>query len=392
MATMKILVAPNALKGSCTAATAAQALARGLRRVDPTAEIVELPVADGGDGLLEVALRTLGAERRTRTVTGPRFAPVEAAWAWQPERRTAILEMALASGLALLTEGERDATATTTLGTGELLRAALDLGAETLRIGLGGSATCDGGLGMATALGYRFLDAAGKEVPPVGGRLGDLCRIDATGADPRLGAVRVEALCDVTNPLTGPRGAAAVYGPQKGASPEQVRALDAGLEKLATILARDLGQPLRDLPGAGAAGGLGAGLVAFCGARLRPGAEAMLDLVEFDAHLAGADLVLTAEGRLDAQTRQGKAPGAVGRRAQRRGVPCIALAGDLGEDLESLQDSGIVAAVSLCPGPRPLAEAQARAEEWLADTAERTLRIFLAGGGRRPAPDPGAGA
>jgi glycerate kinase len=375
---MKILLAPNALKGSCSAAAAARAMADGALRAAPDAQVVLVPVADGGDGLMEVVTEALGAERVRVEVTGPRFEPVQAALAWLPERHTAVIEMALASGLALVPEAQRDAAAATTLGTGELMLAALGLGAETLLVGIGGSATNDGGVGMAAALGYRFLDAAGAPVSPTGGNLGDIERIDASGVDPRLAGAELEVICDVDNPLTGPRGAARVFGPQKGAQPEQVERLDAGLAHLADLIERDLGRRVRDLPGAGAAGGLGAGLVAFCNARLRPGAELVLDLVELDRHLAGADLVFTAEGRIDGQTRFGKAPGAVGAHARRAGVPCVAIAGGVGEDIGPLHTEGIDAVVSLCPGPITLAEAQANAEALLADAAEQVVRIFLA--------------
>ncbi len=380
---MKIIIAPNTLKGSCSAAAAAQAMARGLRRAAPEAELVEIPVADGGDGLLNLAIQALGAERIALTVTGPRFNPVAAALAWLPNRGLALIEMALASGLTLLPEEERDPSLTTSLGTGELMRAALDLGAETLVVGIGGSATNDGGIGMASALGLRFLDADGLPVTPNGAGLPALVRIDGSGLDARLAQVRILAACDVNNPLTGPQGASAIYGPQKGASPVQVARLDAGLALLADLVEAPgrLGQGrLRDQPGAGAAGGLGFGLRAFCGARLRPGAELVLDLLDFDARLAGADLVLTAEGWLDGQTLSGKAPAQVAARARRLGIPCIAIAGGLGADLERLSAAGFSAAVSFCPAPLALAEAMARAEELLADAAEQVLRIFLAGG------------
>jgi glycerate kinase len=384
---MKIIIAPNALKGSCDAHTAARAMARGLRRVAPQAELVEIPVADGGDGLLELAIQALGAERIPVRVTGPRLAPVTAALGWLPRRRLALIEMALASGLALLTEEERDPGLTTSLGTGELMRAALDLGAETLVVGIGGSATNDGGIGMASALGWRFLDSDSQPLTPNGAGLTALARIDGSGRDPRLAQVRILAVCDVNNPLTGPQGASAIYGPQKGATPAQVRALDAGLAHLADRVEAS-GQALRDTrrdqAGAGAAGGLGFGLQAFCGARLRPGAELVLDILDFDARLAGADLVLTAEGRLDGQTLSGKAPAQVAARARRQGIPCIALAGALEADPQRLAEVGISAAVSLCSGPLALGEAMARAEELLADTAEQALRIFMAGRAVRP--------
>jgi glycerate kinase len=383
---MKILVAPNALKGSCTAIAAAQAMASGVRRVDPAATVVQAPVADGGDGLSDVIIYCLGGERVAARVTGPRFDSVVAEFAWLARRTTAVVEMALASGLALLPEQHLDATATTTLGTGELMRAALDLGARTLVVGIGGSATNDGGIGMATALGYRFLDAGGHPVIPAGGYLKDIDRIDVSTVDARLADTRVEAICDVDNPLIGPLGAARVYGPQKGATGEQVARLDAGLAHLADLIERDLGCDVRTLAGAGAAGGLGAGLHAFCNADLRPGAEVVLGLVELDRHLVGADLVLTAEGRLDGQTRFGKAPGVVAAHAGRFDVPCIGIGGALGADVNLLRDVGFDAAVSLCPGPMSLDDAQAKTRELLADAAEQVLRIFLAGR-RKPVVD-----
>ncbi|MCG6942984.1 MAG: glycerate kinase [Thiohalocapsa sp.] len=375
----KIILAPNALKDSCTAATAAAAMARGIARALPDAELVQLPVADGGDGLAEVLTEVLDGEHRTFTVTGPRFTPVDAALVWSPAHRTAVVEMALASGLALLAEHQRDATATTTLGTGELMRAALDLGAKHIIVGLGGSATNDGGVGMAQALGWRFLDAAGQRVEPMGSRLADIARIDATDKDPRLAQTRIEAVCDVDNPLTGSRGAARVYGPQKGASQAQVDALDAGLAHLAGLIERDLGLRISDLPGAGAAGGIGAGLAAFAGATLRPGAELVLDLLELDHHLAGADLVLTAEGRIDHQTAHGKAPAAVAARAKAYGIPCIAIAGGIGDDIAALHAIGIDAVFSLCHGPMSLDAALANAQPLLADAAEQAVRAFFAG-------------
>jgi glycerate 2-kinase len=380
---MKIVVAPNALKGSCTASAAAAALATGVARALPDAELVQVPVADGGDGLVDVISQALRGESRPYRVTGPGFAPVDAELTWIAAQRTAVLEMALASGLALLAEADRDPAATTTLGTGELMRHALALGAEKLVVGIGGSATNDGGIGMAAALGYRFLDRAGEPIVPVGGNLSLIDRIDFAGVDARLAAVRVEAICDVDNPLTGPAGASAIYAPQKGATPEQVALLDVGLAHLAEVIQRDLDVDCRDIPGAGAAGGLGAGLMAFCGAELRPGAEVVLELVELDRHLTGADLVLTAEGRIDGQTRFGKAPGAVAAHAARLGVPCIAIAGSIGEDAAALHDAGILAIFSLCPGPITLTQAQNDVHELLARAAEQAVRAFCAGSARQ---------
>ncbi len=376
---IRVVVAPNALKGSCRASDAAAAIAAGVTRACRDARILQVPVADGGDGLADVLTHALGAERMPVRVRGPRFDPVDADIVWVAAQGTAVVEMALASGLALLTPQRRDATATTTLGTGELMRHALGLGARKLVVGIGGSATNDGGVGMATALGYRFLDAAGGPVPPVGGRLGSIDRIDASAVDPRLAEIQVEAICDVANPLTGAHGAARVFGPQKGATPEQVARLDAGLAHLANLIRRDLRVEVNDVPGAGAAGGLGAGLLAFAHAALRPGAEVVLELVGLDHALAAADLVLTAEGRIDPQTRFGKAPGAVAAHASRFGVPCIAIAGGVGDEIAALHDAGMTAVFSLCRAPMTLEQAQTDVQVLLAAAAEQVVRAFLAG-------------
>jgi glycerate kinase len=386
---MRVVLAPNALKGSCSAAAAADAMAEGVRSVDPGIEVVRVPVADGGDGLLAVAAEVIGAELRDVRVTGPRFDPVTAVMGWEPRTRSAIVEMALASGLALLDGVALDPEATTTVGTGELMLAALDLGAERIIVGIGGSATNDGGIGMASALGWRFLDTIGASVPPTGGGLSSIRRLDGTDVEPRLSTVRIDVVCDVDNPLTGHTGAARVFAPQKGATIDQVDRLDRGLQQLADVVARDLAQgcaglpppppTLSALPGAGAAGGLGFGLVAFCGARLRPGAEVVLDLIGFDGLLEGADLVLTSEGRIDAQTAAGKAPAAVAARAHRLGIPCIAIAGELGEGHQLLHQAGVEAVFSLCPGPIGLAQAQAQTPTLLSGCAGQVFRAFVAG-------------
>ncbi len=378
---MKVVLAPNALKGCLTAARAADAMARGVVRACPTAEIALAPVADGGDGLAEVLADALRGETRTATVTGPHGDPTQASFRHVPTRQLAVIEMAAASGLALLPRDRLDPTLTTTLGVGELIAAALDLGASHLIVGIGGSATNEGGVGMATALGARFLDVDGAPVKPVGGALAAIRRIDPSGLDPRLAGVRVEAICDVDNPLLGERGAAWVYGPQKGATPAQVRELDDGLANLAAVIERDLGLDVRGLPGAGAAGGLGAGLRAFLGAELRRGVDVVLDLVGLNDHLCGADLVLTAEGRIDAQTAFGKAPAGVAERARARGVPCIAIAGGIGDGLESLHALGVSAVFSLCPGPVSLKQALAAGDDYLAAVTEQVVRAFLAGRG-----------
>ena len=375
---MKIVVAPNAFKGCLTANEAARAMATGIRRAFPDVEIVPVPVADGGDGLVDVSIEALGGTLRHVAVTGPLFVPLEAPFCYVERSGFVAVEMALASGLALVPPDQRDPTRTTTLGTGELIAAALDLGVSRIGVGIGGSATTDGGIGMATALGVRFLDATGSEVPPVGSDLGRIRRIDVSNLDPRVRDVRIEAVCDVDNPLCGPNGAAHVYGPQKGASPDQVRLLDEGLANLADVIESDLGIKVRDLPGAGAAGGLGAGLHAFLGAELKRGVDLVLDLVGLDAKLTGADLVLTGEGQIDFQTAFGKAPAGVGAAAKRQGIPCAAIAGSVGGGVTDLVKVGIVAVFSLCSRPMTLDDAMSDAAILLDTTAEQVVRLFIA--------------
>ena len=376
---MKIVAAPNAFKGSLTATEAAAAMAAGIRNVLPAAEIAQVPVADGGDGLVDVAVEALDGERRTLTVTGPRNEPVAAEYCYVPARSLVTVEMALASGLALLPDDQRDPTLTTTYGTGELIRAGLDLGVTHIDVGIGGSATNDGGIGMAQALGARFLDQGGRELPGIGASLNAIAAIDLTGLDPRIETTRFEAVCDVDNPLCGPQGAATVYGPQKGASPEQVEELDRGLRNLAAVIKKQMEREVADMPGAGAAGGLGAGLHAFLGAELRRGIDLIFELVGLEEKLAGADLVLTGEGQIDFQTVFGKAPGGVGAAAKAHGVPCLAIAGSVGADLGDLHATGIDAVFSLCTGPITLEAAMRDAGENLARVTQQAIQCFLAG-------------
>ena len=376
---MRIVIAPNAFKGSLTSRQAALAMAQGVRRVLPEAAIVAVPVADGGDGLLAIALETLGGTARTVTVTGPNSEPVEAAFCHVPETRFAAIEMALASGLALVADDHRNPMTATTRGTGQLIAAAIELGVAHIAVGIGGSATNDGGIGMAAALGVRFLDDAGHDVTPIAINLGRIRHVDLSQRLPGVAHVRFEAVCDVDNPLCGERGASTVYGPQKGASPEQVATLDAGLANLAAVIKRDLGVDVIDLPGAGAAGGLGAGLCAFLGADLRRGVDVILELVQLPQKLAGAQLVLTGEGRIDAQTAFGKAPAGVAAAARARSIPCIAIAGSVGDGLGALHAIGIDAVFSLCPGPLSLSEAMADGARHLAAATEQAVRGFLAG-------------
>lgn len=382
---MKLVIAPNALKGSLTATAAARAMAEGARRALAGAGdvgIVAVPVSDGGDGLVEVLDQALGGVRRKALVAGPLGRRVEAEWLFVPEHALAVVETAAASGLALLPPRERAPLMASTLGTGELILAALRAEPERILVGLGGSATSDGGTGAARALGVRFLDSGGAEVAPSGGSLHRICRIDMAGRDPALaaGGVRVEALCDVGNPLLGETGAARVYAPQKGASRGDVEALESGMADLADVIERDLGMDVRELPGAGAAGGLGAGLVAFAGATLRRGVDVVFELVGLEAEVSAADLVLTAEGALDCQTAFGKAPAEVARLARRFGVPCIALAGSVPADAEALRALGIVRARAFREEGMSLEDSMRDAARLLSAATESAVREFLSGG------------
>jgi glycerate kinase len=345
---MKLLVAPNAFKGTLTAAQAASAIARGVHEVFPDAEVVEIPVADGGDGTVEALVTARHGEYRTVRVEGPLGEPVEARYGLIEPGRTAVVELATSSGLALIDTSRRDPRRASTYGFGQLLEAARSQGVGEIIAGIGGSATNDGGAGMARALGYRLRDSAGGDLPPGGAALARLDRIDASGFDSAGWAgVRVRVASDVTNPLTGPEGASAIYGPQKGADPQAVRELDAALARLAQVIERDLGKQVAHLAGAGAAGGTGAGLVAFLGASLEPGAPLVVGATGFDERLPGSDVVFTGEGRADEQTAYGKAPGEVARRAAAAGTPVVMLAGSKGPGWESLYSLGVTAVVTL---------------------------------------------
>ena len=376
---MKIIVAPNAFKGSLTGRQAAAAMAEGVRRAVPDATILEVPVADGGDGLVDVAIEALGGTARQVRVTGPDGTPVDALFCHVADMKFAAIEMALASGLVLLTGDRRDPMTATSRGTGELIMAALDAGVTHIAVGIGGSATNDGGIGMAAVLGVRFLDEKDQEVAPIAANLSRISRIDASAMPQRMTEIWIEAMCDVDNPLCGEHGASHVYGPQKGATLEQIKVLDAGLANLAAVIKSDLGIDVIDLPGAGAAGGLGAGLHAFLGADLRRGVDVILDLVRLPEKLAGAQLALTGEGRIDRQTAFGKAPAGVAAAACAHGIPCIAIAGSVGDGLGDLHAIGINAVYSLCPGPISLADAMAEGARYLAQATEQAMRGFLAG-------------
>ena len=354
---MKIVIAPDSFKDSLSAQAVADAIASGLAEVWPHAELIKCPMADGGEGTIEALLAACNGELMSASVSGPLGAPVNAQWGWLADSRTAIIEMAMASGLQLLTLAQRDACVTSTEGTGQLISAALDAGARRVILAIGGSATNDGGSGMLSALGARFLDADDQPLAPGGLALANLARIDLSGFDPRLSDVRVEIAADVDNPLCGPNGASSIFGPQKGASPEQVVALDAALGCFADQTAQVLGQDLRDSPGSGAAGGMGFAAKAYLKASFRAGVEVVAELTGLEQALIGADLVITGEGRFDAQTLRGKTPLGVARVAQRRQVPVIVLAGTLGDGYEQMYAHGIGAAFALVSGPMSLEQA-----------------------------------
>ncbi len=383
---MRIVIAPDSFKESLSALDAALNIREGFRAVYPDADYVLLPVADGGEGTVDALVAATGGRRVARRVVGPLGDEVEAFYGVTGDGGVAVIEMAAASGLELVPPPLRNPLVTTTFGVGELIRAALDDGARRFVIGIGGSATNDGGAGMLQALGVRLLDASGGELAHGGGALAGLERIDVAGLDPRLAEGSIEVACDVDNPLVGPNGASAVFGPQKGATPELVRILDASLAHYAAVVERTLGKPVADMPGAGAAGGLGAGLYAFLGARLRPGTEIVMAAVDMDRVVRDADLVITGEGRLDSQTIHGKTPIGVAAVAERHGKPVIAIAGSLGPGFEAVYDHGIAAVFSVLPRPCTLAEALAEGAVNLRNTARDVAATLRLGGllsGRR---------
>lgn len=379
---MKIVIAPDSFKDSLSAQAVADAIASGLAEVWPHAELIKCPMADGGEGTIEALLAACNGELMSASVSGPLGALVNAQWGWLAESRTAIIEMAMASGLQLLTLAQRDACVTSTEGTGQLISAALDAGARRVILAIGGSATNDGGSGMLSALGARFLDADDQTLAPGGLALAELARIDLSGFDPRLSDVCVEIAADVDNPLCGLNGASSIFGPQKGASPEQVMALDAALGCFADHTAQVLGQDLRDSPGSGAAGGMGFAAKAYLKASFRAGVEVVADLTGLEHALIGADLVITGEGRFDAQTLRGKTPLGVARVARRRQVPVIVLAGTLGEGYEQLYAQGIGAAFALVSGPMSLEQACRDTRRLLHERARDVARLWQMASGR----------
>lgn len=375
---MKIVVASDSFKGSCTTVEVAEAVERGIKRVHPDAEVVKIPVADGGEGSVDALVLGTGGSFRELEVIGPLGNKVKAKYGLLGDR-TAVIEMAAASGLPLVPADKRNPMLTTTFGTGQLVKAALDEGCRKIFIGIGGSATNDAGMGMAQALGVSFKDADGRELGYGGGALGRLARIDCAGLDPRIKAAEIIAACDVSNPLYGEKGASAVYGPQKGATAEMVRTLDSNLRHLAAVVSAQLQQDIVDVPGAGAAGGMGAGLMVFCKAVLRPGIETVLDMVGMERHLHGTDLVITGEGRIDGQSIYGKVPVGVAKRAKKYGIPVLAIVGGIGDGASAVYNCGIDGITSIVSGPMCLEQAMENSVKLIEDTAERVLRLIAIG-------------
>ncbi len=380
---MLVVVAPDSYKGSVSAIEVANAMERGVNRVFAEAQVRKIPIADGGEGTVEALVASTGGALRSVEVSGPLGDPVRACWGVLGDGRTAVIEMAAASGLPLVARERLDPRHASSYGTGELIRAALDAGLRRIIIGIGGSATNDGGTGMARALGVRFLDAAGRELTPGGAALANLATLDLQDLDRRLADSELIVACDVDNPLCGPRGASAVFGPQKGATPEMVAELDAALARFATVAQHSTGRDVAAHPGAGAAGGLGAGLLFFTPAHLRPGVGLVLETVGFADIVRTADFVITGEGRTDFQTAFGKAPVGVARVAKTFGAPVFCLSGGLGQGADDVLAQGIDAVMSICDRPLTLDECMRDGSVLISNAAERLCRIIRAARARR---------
>lgn len=383
---MKIVVAPDSFKGSNTSVRVADLIERGIRKVYEDAEVVKIPIADGGEGTVDAVVQGADGEYRDVKVTGPLGKRVTARYGLLGAGR-AVIEMAAASGLPLVPRDAKEPLRATTYGTGELIRDALDQGCREFLIGIGGSATTDAGVGMAQALGYSFVSADGREIGRGGGALADLESIDVSGADERLSECSINVACDVKNPLYGEHGAAHVYGPQKGADEETIKVLDDNLRRFARVVQQSMGADVAGIPGAGAAGGLGAGLVAFCGATLKSGINAVLDIVRFDDLVESVDLVITGEGAMDGSSSYGKVPVGVAERVKALKVPVLAVVGDIGKNAENVYSHGIDGIMSTMNRAMPLEQALEHSAEMLEDAAERVMRIvrigtYLAAGGK----------
>jgi len=375
---MKILIAPDSFKHSLSAIKAANTIAEGIKQVLPNAKLVLKPMADGGEGTLDVLLAATGAQLKQSTVQDPLGRSISAHWGWIAEKQTALIELATASGLMLLQSYEHDACRASSFGTGELIREALSIGAKRIILGIGGSACVDGGSGILQALGIQLLTSQGKSIKAGGMGLAELSTIDLSGLDARLNQVAIEVLCDVDNPLCGKKGAAAVFAPQKGANPEQVIKLETALTHFAKLAKESLGKDLSTYPGSGAAGGVGFALQAFLGAKIVPGAIKVAETIGLNEAIQNCDLVITGEGCLDAQTLHGKTISGILQITQAQCVPVIAIAGMLGKDYQKLYTQGLTAAFSLVNGPVSLDLALQNAATLLRERVQDITRLWFA--------------
>lgn len=375
---MRVVIAPDSFKECASALAVAEAIAEGVMRAMPEAAFEIVPMADGGEGTVDALVAATSGAKAEAMVMGPLGEPVVAEYGLLGDGKTAVVEMAAAAGLHLVPKDRRDPRKTTTYGVGELIAQALDCGVSRLIVGIGGSATNDAGAGMAQALGYALRDKDNREIERGGAALAKVRSIDGARRHLKLGTCEILVACDVDNPLCGPRGASRVYGPQKGADAKAADELDAALASFAKVIEKSLGVAIADMPGAGAAGGLGGGLVAFCGATLTPGAALVAETVGLEEKIRGADLVITGEGKLDGQTAGGKAPLGVARLAKKHGVPCIALAGMVEPGYEALYEKGVTAAFPIAAGPVTLEQALRDAPARLTATAEAALRLWRA--------------
>jgi glycerate kinase len=370
----KIILIPDSFKGTMSSSEICAIMTEQVRRHYPAAAVISIPVADGGEGSVDAFLTAMGGERITLKVKGPYMEDLDAFYG-RISGDTAVVEMAAAAGLPLVGDN-RQADRTTTYGVGQLIDHAARSGVRELIVGLGGSATNDGGAGAAAALGVRFLDRAGRPFVPVGATLSEIAAIDTSGLLPELKAMELVTMCDIDNPLCGPQGASAVFGPQKGADAAMVARLDEGLRHLAAIVRRDLAVEILDLPGAGAAGGMGGGMVAFLGSRLEMGIETVLNTVGFNELLRDTDLVLTGEGKIDSQSLRGKVVIGVARRTRKMGVPLLAVVGDIGDQVDGAYDEGVTGIFSINRVAVPFKEAKLRARSDLALTIDNLMRFI----------------